>query len=227
MSNRNMSDSLGLRPNSPVLVLAERPEEYAEALRPLGVLPIGASSVAELLGILAHQTVSGFALEVDMVLRAPAAERAHLFHLAEAFPLLRVRVARNGTELPVFLDDVPAFAAQAQGFEPRRARNVLRSPVVLQAFMAMADDPDFVSPRPVTILDVSPLGGAVNSDAELAPGEEVRLRIQDLSDPAPIRACVCWRKQRGRVRLRHSSGLRFLDISPSQIGELAGRFLKS
>ncbi len=101
----------------------------------------------------------------------------------------------------------------------------MRSPVVLQALMARGDDPDFLAPGAVTILDVSPFGGAMNGDVELELGEEVRLRIQDLSDPSPIRACVCWRKQRSRARLRHSSGLRFLDITPAQIGELAQRYM--
>jgi len=223
----NASNTQGAPPRAsscPVLVLAEHPEEYADAVRPLGLAPIGATSVAELLGYLATQTVSGFVLEVEKVLHAPAQERGHLFHLAEAFPLLRVR--RNADSAPVYLDDMQTFAAQARSFEPRRARNIMRSPVVLQALMARADDPDFLSPKPVTILDVSPFGGATNCDTELALGEEVRLRIQELSDPAPIRACVCWCKQRSRARLRFSSGLRFFDISPTQISELALRFLE-
>lgn len=209
---------------SPVLVLAKRPDQYAEAVRPLGLAPIGATSVAELLGYLAHQTVSGFVLEVEKVLRAPAQERAHLFHLAEAFPLLRVR--RNADSAPVYLDDMQTFAAQARSFEPRRARNIMRSAVVLQALMARADDPDFLAPKSVTILDVSPFGGATNSDTELELGEEVLLRITELSDSTAIRACVCWCKQRSRARLRFSSGLRFFDISPAQIGELALRFME-
>jgi hypothetical protein len=207
----------------PVMVLAGRPQDYVEDLALPGLAPVYAADVAELLERLAGQAVSGFVLEVDTVLHAPATERGHLFELAEAFPLLRARGARQGGA-PAYMDDPLGFVSEVRGFDPRPARHVPRVPVLLNA-MLMRRNGNGREVLPATLLDLSACGGALNCEADFVPGEELGLRILELSDPEPIPALICWSGLRGRATCRRCVGVRFLSIRPEQAAELGQRFL--
>lgn len=207
----------------PVLVLAARPQDYADDLAAPGLAPLYVPDVAELLERLAGQPVCGFVLEMDKVLHAPALERGHLFELAEAFPLLRARGARQGGP-PVYLDDPLDFVAEVRGFAPRPARHVPRVPVLLHAVLARRSGLGQEA-LPATILDLSACGGALNCETEFAPGEELSLRILELSDPEPLPALIRWSGLRGRAKCRRCAGVRFLGMRPGQAEELGQRFL--
>lgn len=217
-------------PPRPVLVLTERPPDYESALGFPWLEPLYESTVPGLLGRLAEQPASGFVLELDMVLHATGQEREHLFQLSEAFPLLRVRRLEQGGLS--YLDDLERFAIQARDISPRLARHVPRVPVVLRAMLlrqgggapSVAAD-EAGGGLPATFLDLSVCGGALCCDADLNPGEELGVRILDLSDAAPITALVCWSGQRGRDARRRCVGVRFLDMSPGQARELGERYL--
>ncbi|HWR03621.1 MAG TPA: PilZ domain-containing protein [Humidesulfovibrio sp.] len=207
----------------PVLVLAGRPQDYADDLAVPGLAPLYVPDVAELLDRLAGQPVSGFVLEMDKVLHAPALERGHLFELAEAFPLLRARGARQGGP-PVYLDDPRDFVAEVRGFDPRPARHVPRVPVLLHALLTRRSGGGEQT-LPATILDLSACGGALNCETEFAPGEELFLSVLELSDPEPMPALICWSGLRGRATCRRCVGVRFLGMRPGQAEELGQRFL--
>ncbi len=207
----------------PVLVLAGRPQDYADDLTVPGLAPLFVPDVAELLGRLAGQAVSGFVLEVDKVLHAPALERGHLFELAEAFPLLRARGARQDGS-PVYLDNPLDFVAQVRGFDPRPARHVPRVPVLLHALLTRRNGNGH-EVLPATILDLSACGGALNCEAEFAPGEELSVSIQELNDSEPLPALICWSGLRGRATCRRCVGVRFLGMRPGQAEEIGQRFL--
>lgn len=211
----------------PVLVLAQRPQDYAADLRLPGLAPQFVSSVPQLLESLAEQPVSGFVLEVETVLQAPALERGHLFQLAEAFPLLRARRSgQNGA--PAYLDDVQDFAVEVRGFSPRPARHVPRVPVLLRALLQRREadgHADDAAGIPATILDISACGGALACEAAFEPGEELSMRILDFSDPEPIDTLICWSGRRGGPGAPRCSGVRFLHMGPGQACELGARYL--
>ncbi len=200
-----------------VMVLSRRPGDIGAALAAPGLEPVHAADVDELLAALQDRLVSGFALDVDMVLRAPATQRELLYHLAQAFPLLRLR--RKGQSV-VCLDDAADFRAAALGFTPREARHEPRSPVLLHGLLGGPEAAG--EPLPADILDVSRQGGLLSATRPLEG--DLPLRILDLSDQRPVTARVCWRRPPGRGA-RHGAGVRFLDIRPGQAGELMERFL--
>lgn len=200
----------------PVLVLTRHPEDFADDFLAAGLEPHFAADMQQLQEILKAKAVSGFVLEVDQVFQAKGLEREHLFHLSEAFPLLRVRRSAQGPT--AFIDDPESFLEQVRRFFPRRARLKPRAPVVLEALLAAADDPGFTAPSRAVILDISPSGGLLMGQGPLEPGGLVQLRIARLSDQAPITAGVCWQGEHGKG---HSCvGVRFVEISPRQAEEL-------
>lgn len=201
-----------------VMVLSLRPGDVGSALAAPGLEPVHVASPGELLEALPGRLVSGFALDVDLVLRAPAGQRELLYHLAQAFPLLRLR--RQGRSV-VCLDDPAEFRAAVLGFAPRAARHEPRAPVLLRGLLA---DPDPAgAPLPADILDLSSHGGLVSAERPL--DGDLRLRILDLSDQRPVTARVRWSRP-PRRGARPGAGVRFLDIRPGQASELAERFLK-
>lgn len=205
----------------PVLVLAKHPADYEADCRAAGLEPLCAASMRELLEVLKERAVSGFVFEVDEVLHAGRPLREHVFHLAEAFPLLRA--LRHGADGQIaFLDDPETFVTQVQRFFPRRARLAPRSPVLLEALLAPADGPaqaEPAEPERAVILDVSSTGGLIMGGGVLEPGHLVHLRIPTLSDSAPITAGVCW--SGGGKGCRRRAGVRFMEIRPGQARELA------
>lgn len=206
----------------PVLVLAKRPADYEADCRAAGLEPLCASSMQELQEVLKEHAVSGFVFEVGEVLHAGRPLREHVFHLAEAFPLLRtLRLGADGQV--AFLDDPETFVAHVQRFFPRRARLAPRSPVLLQALLAPADAAGGAAqaePEHAILLDVSSTGGLIAGGGALEPGHLVQLRIPALSDSAPITAGVCWSGGKGR---RRRAGVRFMEIRPEQARELAAQ----
>jgi len=203
----------------PVLVLTHHPQDYSEDMLAAGLTPLFAANMPELMSILRRRAVSGFVLEVDQVLHTRGLEREHLYLLAEAFPLLRVRRQRSERALAL-LDDPERFAEQVRHFFPRWARLTPRAPVLLDAVLAAPDDTAFAAALPATVLDISATGGLLMGKAPLPWGDLLRLRIPGLSDPAPITAGVCWRALHGAGR--HCAGVRFMEISDAQVRELGG-----
>lgn len=210
-----------------VMVLSPRPDDVGPVVVAPGLETVHAPGVDELLAALPGRLVSGFALDVDMVLRAPAAQRELLYHLALAFPLLRLR--RKGRSV-AFLDDPAGFCAAALGFAPRAARRQPRAAVFLHGLLAAPPGVNGgdggqggeAAPLPADILDVSCRGGLLSASRPLEG--DLSLRILDLSDQRPLTARVCWRRPPGRGP-RHGAGVRFVDIRPGQAEELAERFL--
>lgn len=208
-----------------VLVLAERPLDYADDLKDPGLVPIFVSSVEGLQDALSERLVSGFVLEVDTVLRANALDRGHLFQLAEAFPLLRA-LRSNQDVAPRYLDDLNAFAEEVRGFSPRPARHVPRVPVLLRALLQRRKGGLGEAVVPATLLDISACGGSLNCEQEFDPGEELTLRIMELSDPSPLEVVICWCGRRDRRgSLGCCAGVRFLNVHPGQARELGMRYL--
>lgn len=200
-----------------VMVLTQRPGDIGAALAEPGLKPVHAADVDELLAALQGRPVSGFALDVDMVLRAPVAQRELLYHLSQVFPLLRLR--RKGQAV-VCLDDAADFRAAALGFAPREARHEPRSPVLLRGLLEGPGAAE--GGLPADILDVSSQGGLLSANRPLKG--DLPLRILDIADQSPVTARVCWSRPPGRGS-RHGAGVRFLDIRPGQAGELTERFL--
>jgi len=210
----------------PVLVLTRHPEDYKETLLASGLTPVFAAGMAEVGERLKEQAVSGFVLELGEVWNARGLQREHLFQLAEAFPLLRVRRLRQQGDSLEFMDRPQDFVSRALRFFPRRARLAPRAPVVLDALLAKADDPEFDAPTQGTILDVSANGGLVLGAESFSKGDLLNLRIGGLADCAPITAGVCWRGEHGRAgKSRHCAGLRFMDMAPGQAEEIEARIL--
>jgi hypothetical protein len=201
-----------------VMVLTTRPGDVLPALAAPGLEPVHAPGAAELLAALPGRLVSGFVLDVALVRRAAAPERELLYHLAQVFPLLRLR--RRGQDV-VFLDDPAAFRAAVSGFSPRAARHEPRAAVLLHGLLAPAEN-SAAAPLPAQILDLSSGGGLISAarpfEAELA------LRILELADQRPLTARVLWRRGPGRGA-RHGAGVRFVDIRSGQARELRERFL--
>ncbi|OIO04328.1 MAG: hypothetical protein AUJ49_02925, partial [Desulfovibrionaceae bacterium CG1_02_65_16] len=173
----------------PVLVLTRHPEDYAEDMLAAGLTPLFAAGMPELMGLLRKHAVSGFVLEVDQVLHTRGLEREHLYLLAEAFPLLRVRRPRSARAMAL-LDDPERFADKVRRFFPRRARLMPRVPVLFDAVLTGPDDPGFAEALPATVLDVSATGGLLMGKGPLPAGNMWRVRIPGLFDQTPITAGV-------------------------------------
>ncbi|MBU1228638.1 MAG: PilZ domain-containing protein [Proteobacteria bacterium] len=207
-----------------VLVLTDRPQDYEKEMERLRLAAQYAPSVTYLLDRLHDHPFGGFVLEVEKVMRAPRLERSQIFQLAGVFPVLRVLRQGQGGEV-AYLDDPEGFPLRVQGFAPREVRHSGRVPVVLDGLLAASDDFYFTNAARASILDISDGGGFVSSPCAFGSGELVRLRIEGLEDRTPILSNICWRKAKARASGRNGFGLRFLDIRPGQLKELAARHL--
>lgn len=207
-----------------VLVLTERPDDYSRELARLGLRALFAPRVSKLLDRLQEAPASGFVLEVDWVMRAKRAERDHLLQVAGSFPLLRAM--RKGPDAAVsFLDDPASFAMNVKAFSPRRVRSHVRVPVRLNALIAAEDDLRFANPVKASLLDISASGGFAYTMEDFSGQELVRLRILELSDPAPVQAHIRWRKPWGVPHALPGIGLLFVDIRPGQLDEIVARYI--
>lgn len=205
-----------------VLVLTDTPDDYGADMERLGLTPLFASTVSRLLDHLLDNPVSGFVLEVQKVMRAPGAERDHLFKVSGAFPLLRVRRKAKGI---TYIDDLDHFLNRTRLFGPRKVRSHVRVPVRLNILLAAHDDPGFERAVRANLLDVSRSGGFAYTLDDLQHAQTVCLRIQELADPAPIMAHVRWRRQWGLADTLPGIGLLFSDIRPGQLDELMNRYI--
>jgi len=124
-----------------------------------------------------------------------------------------------------YVDDLDCFSSDVRAFSPRQVRQCGRVPVLLQGQLASAEDEAFASPVRASILDLSDGGGFVACPGGFSFGERVRLRIEDMEDSTPVLASIRWCKDEACKRPLHGFGLRFLDIHPGQLRELAARFL--
>jgi len=200
-----------------VMVLAERPDDAGAAVIAPWLEPVRLASAEELAAALHGRQVAGFVLDVELVLRARPSVRELLYHLAQAFPLLRL--IRKGPGV-IYLDDPAAFRAAARAFSPRAARHEPRIPVLLRGRLdGTAGAPEALE---ADILDLSSHGGLLCAAQPLA--DEFALRILELEDRRPVTARVLWRRAAGRGA-RHGAGVRFLNLRPGQARELAERFL--
>lgn len=207
-----------------VLVLTERPDDYSRDLGRLGLKPHFASQVSDLLDRLQDTPACGFVLEVDRVMHAKRVERDHLLKVAGSFPLLRT-MRRGEDSVLSYLDDPACFATNVKVFSPRRVRCHARVPVRLNGLIAHEDDLAFARALKTNLLDLSVTGGFAYSQDEFVGQELVRLRILELSDPAPIQAHVRWRKPWGSPHTLPGLGLLFVDIRSGQLDELVARYL--
>jgi hypothetical protein len=207
-----------------VLVLTERPDDYSRDLGRLGLKPHFASKVSSLLDKLQDTPACGFVLEVDRVMHANRAERDHLLKVVGSFPLLRS--IRKGEDCVLsYLDDPTCFATNVKVFSPRRVRCHARVPVRLNVLIAPEDDLAFDSGLKTNLLDISTSGGFAYSHEDFVGQELVRLRILELSDPAPIQAHIRWRKPWGSADTLPGLGLLFVDIRSGQLDELVTRYI--
>jgi Tfp pilus assembly protein PilZ len=200
-----------------VMVLAERPDDAGAAVIAPWLAPVRLASAEELAAALHGRRMAGFVLDVELVLRARPSVRELLYHLAQAFPLLRL--LRKGPDVS-YLDDPAAFRAAVRAFSPRAARNEPRVPVFLRGRLGGTEGA--ADALEAAILDLSRHGGLLSAMRPLA--DEFALRILDLEDRRPVTARVLWRRAAGR-NVRHGAGVRFLDLRPGQERELAERFL--
>ncbi len=207
-----------------VLVLTERPDEYSRDLGRLGLKPHFVSKVSCLLDRLQDTPACGFVLEVDRVMHAKRVERDHLLKVVGSFPLLRTMRKGEDNSLS-YLDDPGCFATNVKVFSPRRVRCHARVPVRLNALIAPEDDLDFVGAARANLLDISASGGFAYSLRDFSGEECVRLRILELSDPAPIQAHVRWRRPWGDPHTLPGLGLLFVDIRSGQLDELVSRYI--
>lgn len=210
--------------NRTVLVLTERPDDYSRDLGRLGLKPHFAKKVSGMLDRLQDTPACGFVLEVDRVMHAKRVERDHLFKVIGSFPLLRT-MRKGEDHLLSYLDDPACFAKNVKMFSPRRVRSHARVPVRLNVLIALEDDLAFARALKTNLLDISTSGGFVYSQEDFADQEMVRLRILELSDPAPIQAHIRWRKPWGNPNTLPGLGLLFVDIRPGQLDELVTRYI--
>lgn len=209
-----------------VFVLTDKPWDYDQDMRRLGLTPIYAPSSARLLEQLQQELSSGLVLEVDKVMRSSGPEREQLFQLADVFPVLRV--LRRGLDREmVYLDDPDGFSTKVEAFLPREVRHSGRVPVLLHGVMASGADGDFSTPLQASILDLSDCGGFVSCNGDIGDGNQVLLRIAEMDDPTPVLAGIRWRRKNGTRARRNGMGLRFLSIRSGQLRELAVRYLGS
>lgn len=207
-----------------VFVLTDRPWDYDADMRQLGLTPSYAPSARLLLEQLLEHPASGLVLEVDKVMRSPGPERDQLFQLACVFPLLRV--LRKGQDREVsYQDDPDGFSSRVRAFPPREVRHCGRVPVLLHGLLASSEDKSFASPVRANILDLSGGGGFVSCPGDFGFGQQVQLRIEDMEDSTPVLSSVRWRKGEAQRGLLRGFGLHFENIRPTQLQELASRFL--
>ncbi len=210
--------------NRIVLVLTERPDDYSRDLGRLGLAPHFTPKVSGLLDKLQDVAACGFVLEIDRVMRTKRLERDHLLKVIGSFPLLRTM--RKGEDCVLsYLDDLACFASNVKAFSPRRVRCHTRVPVRLNVLIASEDDLDFEHALKTNLLDISVNGGFAYGLDDFAGQELVRLRILELSDPAPILAHIRWRKPWGSPDILPGLGLLFVDIRPGQLDELMTRYI--
>lgn len=204
-------------------------EPYLAAIRGAVEQLIVVPSLRELFKRMEREEFSGIFLDVPSLVRASKDEKAALYDLIHIFPTLRVKWdPRNSSVRALFYDSVPGPDAgietfvreQCVRFAPRTTRQ--RERASLQLNILVSPDPSFpeeITARTAT-LNLTTFGCFIIGVENWPRGSRLWVRVPNLSDPAPIEVEVRWRKEWGELPGVPGAGVKFLQMSDGQRGEL-------
>jgi Tfp pilus assembly protein PilZ len=214
-----------------VLVVSEGAgrEAYISALEDAGVVFDVVDSFMEVLESHNHVKYNGFLVDVATLLRSRASEKAEANLIIDNFPVLRVsyqsgkgvrgipsgRFSGVSGELDVFLDE------SCRKFPPRSLRGTKRAHKLLNVMLNRdLNSPGSLIEKSVT-LNFSAEGGFFFSVANWKKGDYVWVVIKELEDKTPIKSQVQWVVPWGREGHFPGIGVHFLNISNSQVNQIA------
>lgn len=166
------------------------------------------------------------ALFVDLATRAktPDSAKTILRELEEGYPTMTLKCCADGQVVARAANPaktgatIKAFLHHCTQLEPRSVRSKGRREVHLNVSYT-PDNPVKVEMRSFT-LNASDGGIFIATPKPLTPGTRLWVSISQLEDISPILAEVRWFRPWGKINEPPGVGVKFLDITPAQKGQL-------
>lgn len=202
-----------------IFILTDTPGTYGDDLVYQGNPPTFVRDIDVLIEKLKNVTVAGLVLELAKVMKASRTQRDRLFSFAGNFPVLRTKInPRHG--FVAYLDPKDCFFSNLDKVVGERCRNHERISVNLDCAFSREADPSMADPMEGTILDISPGGCFIHTQAPLEGEAFLHVRMPHLSNPRPIYSSVRWTKQDASSPMRCGMGVMFIDLTEDQMAEL-------
>jgi hypothetical protein len=202
--------------DSTIFVLTDTPALYGDDLNHAHRRPVFVSDVATLLSRLKDVEAAGLVLEIGKVMRAGRAERDRLFSYAGCYPVLRTK-PNPRVGFVAYLDPRDRFLANLDDCAGKRLRAHERADVLLDCHFSREDDPSMVAAQEGVILDISPGGCFIKTNAGLGGESFIHVRIPGLASRRPIYSSIRWCSADSA---RPGLGIMFIDIAEAQVREI-------
>lgn len=202
-------------------------QKYLDALsRCAGVKVLVTSSYNDLSEDICNQTYHGVLLDLPTKMKAIREDKAYVYRLVEKFPVAHLQVDEKSGEVRCFHAHqkthgtlIDFIDARCRIFKPLKIRADTRKEIFLPVLIYKHKE-DKRPERSIT-RDISNGGCFVFSTRRWKEGHYIWLQVMDLTDAtlihAQIRVVVKW----GETRQVPGIGIQFIDLSQSQVEELA------
>lgn len=201
-------------------------QKYLDALAECGVQVYVTSTFHDLSEEICSHTYHGLFLDLPTKMKALKENKAYVYHLVEKFPVSHLQMDEQTGEIRCYHFNkkyggtlLDFINNQCKDFIPQRIREDTRKRIHLHVLVCKSPE----DPRPERSVteNISPGGCFVFTSRRRKEGSEVWLRFREMPDLQPIhaqiRAVVKW----GENRQLPGIGLQFIDLSHTQVGELA------
>jgi len=219
--------------SSPLVLLvsrsASRTQAYREALDHQGISCLAISEMKEVATLAAGTPFSGILLDMPVLIKAAAYDKAAVEDILKALPSAYLNIAPASDAIKLLVAtgtqgtarSIEEFAGICKTFAPRLVRPKDRYPLHLNALLSTGINGD-TEERTVT-MDVSPRGCflfSLNPDIPL--GQPVKIIFVGLEDTTPIIATTCWLHPWGTKGEHHAPGIgvRFDTVGTAQLTQI-------
>lgn len=219
--------------SSPLVLLvsrsASRTQLYRESLDRLGISCLGISGLKEVCVLAAGTPFSGILLDMPIMAKSSAGEKADIEDILKALPSAYLNIAPASDAVKLLTAtgtqgtarSLEEFAEICKGFTPRLVSPKDRYPLFLNALLHCDDAGP--SPQKTATLNVSSNGCFLFfTDNRITYGQQVMIDFVGFEDRTPISAEVCWIRPWGdQGNHLPGIGVRFITISDLQSARIA------
>jgi hypothetical protein len=205
---------------------------YEEALQRYGVAFDVAESFDQVLKLSIDNAYSGLMIDILTLIRSSKEEKSIAYDCINYYPSIRVKWDARNKSMNLspleqaFSVDAETTLAQfiekrCRSFDARSLRRFNRKETCLS--LLLSTSPEFreeTSSRTFTV-NISRGGAFIHTLLPLRKNDPVWLRILELEPAEPVKAVVCWGIEWGSCRSIPGVGVRFVDLSESQLEQIA------
>lgn len=203
--------------STPLILLvsrsASRSQCYREEFDKLEISCLVISEVKEVPTLTAGTPFSGILLDMPVLIKASATDKAALEDILKALPSAYLNIAPASDAIRLLTADgtqgiaknVDEFALLCKEFTPRLVRPGDRFPIHLNALLAGEATPEHQE-QTVT-LNLSSRGCFLfSANPDLQVDQDVTINFVELTDTTPVQATICWLRRWGE-KGRHIPGI--------------------